>query len=343
MEKINKNFQKVECNTPASENAEKQRLELVSKLSGAVLYNLLRVKDQTTTRAVQSLNGAMNCYANAYSNIQKLASVTDEVMGYKLSMDCIREEFSLKSIKNDPYMVCIDENKLSESIKDELGEHSWPIAKVLLEVSRGAYGKMGGEEAIIAAKKIISATQTQSDILNFSHVVEKALSAAEALKNNLADFINEYASLKEGIKEISIRSIVQKGIGEGHEAILRTASEIVAEHIANEEVPSWPKIIMERSISGKDIGMAMHFRGSSSYFAIVYLKLSDYDTINKFVEQLGYAIKEQESTADPKAGVPKLSIKTYSDIRVCMVGAANFNPVFEATVKENIQRLFGGK
>ncbi len=343
MEKNNKNFLKAEYYTPVGENIEKQRLELVSKLSGVVLYNLLRVKDQTTIRAAHSLNEAINSYTNTYSNMQKLALVVNAATDYKLVVDYVREELGLKTIKNDPYSVCVDENRLFESIKDELSEHSWPIAKVLLDVSRKAYGKIDKEEAIIASKKIIAATQKQSDITNFSYVVEKVLSATEALKNNLADFINEYASLKEGIKEISIRSIMQKGIGEGHEAILRTASSIVSEYMTKEDVPSWPKVTIERSILGKDVGMAMRFRGSSSYFAIVYLKPHNYDLIARFVVQLTDLIKELESAIGPNEGVPKLSINTYSDLGVCMVGAAHFNPASETAVRDELQRLFGKK
>ncbi len=343
MEKNNKNPAKAEPNTLAEQNAEGQRLELMSKLSGVVLYNLLRDKDKTTISAAQSLNKAINCYSNTYYNIQKLASVANDTSDLKLAVDYIREELGLTPIKNDQYSVCIDENRLFESIKDELAEHSWPIAKVLLEVSRRSYGKMSKEEAKFAAKEITATIQKQSDIQNFSHVVEKVLAATEEVKNNLSDFINEYVSLKDGIKEVSIRSIMQKGIGEGHEPILRAASSIASEHITSEDTPSWPRITIERSISGNDISMAMRFRNSSSYFAIVYLKPYDYDLIARFVVQLKDSITELESHAVSKVAAPKLSIKTYSDIGVCMVGAAHFNPAFEAIVKDKLQMLFGNR
>ncbi|MCL4387997.1 hypothetical protein M1567_02490 [Candidatus Marsarchaeota archaeon] len=343
MEKNKKNFPKAEFDSHPVENTEKQRLELVSKLSGAVLYNLLRVKDQKTIHAAQSLKGALNCYANTYSNIEKLTYAAGKAMDYRLAIDYIRDELGLKTPGIDPYSVCIDESSLSKSIKGELSEHSWSIAKVLLEVSRKAYGKMGEKETIFAANKIISATEQQSDITNFSYVVEKVLSATEELGSNLADFVNEYAYLKACIKEISIRSITQKSVGEGHEAILRTASAITSEHIAKEDVPSWPKITIERSISGKDVGMAMHFAKSSSYFAIVYLKPRDYNLIASFVIQLKETIKELESVINPKESVPSLSIKTYSDIGICMVGSAHFDPKSETAVRDNLQKLFGRK
>ncbi|MEM0154904.1 MAG: hypothetical protein QW814_03675 [Methanothrix sp.] len=343
MEKDNKNFPKAELDSIAKGNAERERLELVSKLSGAVLYNLLRVRDKTTIHAAHSLNEALNHYANTYSNIQKLASVVGRVMDYKLAVEYIRDELGLGTQKGNSYSVAIDGNRLFEFIKDELGEHSWSIAKVLLDVSRKAYGKMDKREAKVAAMKIISATEKQSDIVNFSYVVEKALSATEALEANLADFIKEYVLLKEGIKEISVRSIMENGIGNGHEAILRTATAITSEHITNDDTPSWPKITIERSISGKDVGMAMHFRDSSSYFAIVYLKPHDYKLIANFVVQIGHMIKELEFDAIPKENAPKLSIKTYSDLGICMVGAAHFDPRAEAVVRDRIQRLFGSK
>lgn len=340
MGKHNKTFLKIEHEASASENAEKQRLEIMSKFSGPVLYNLLRIKDQTTINAAQNLNKSLSSYADIYSKVQELAYVAGSVMDYKIALNYIREELGLKA-KNDQYSVDIDENGLFKSVKDAFGEHSWYLIKVLFDVSRKAYGRMEEREAIIAAKKIMAAAEGQSDVLYFSQEVENALSAIKALERNLANFVESYAYLKQGVDKVSIRSIMQKSIGKEHEAILRTVSSIMSDHIANESAPSMPKITIERSVSGKDIGMAMRFKENSSYFAIVYLKPKDYNLISSFVIQVKEAIKELESTANPKGREPKLLVKTYSDIGICMVGSENFSTKYEAYIKDCLKRLFG--
>jgi hypothetical protein len=343
MEKTNKNFLKVESDTQITLNAEREKLELTSKLSGVVLYHLLRVKEPITLRAANGLKNSLKSYSRTYSNACKLYPVTDNIVDYALVIDRIRSELGVKTVQANSCTVAIDNNAFLDSIMGEIGENSQLLSEVLMRVSRNAYGKMETKDTVNMAKKIITATGTLSDIHGFTEALEKILATEKAVVGAMESFVESYAFFKRNIQEISVRSIMQKIIGDVPEEILRMASSITSQHLEREYAPSWPKVILEKSIYGPYYGMAMHFKSTSSYFAIVYIEPKNYNLIANFVVSLKDTISDIESSAMPGRAAPKLTIATYSDIGVCMVGSSHFDPSMEGEVRNNIQRLLGRK
>ena len=341
MEKQEKNFLKTMPNATVGQSAEKDRQELLLKLSSVVVYNLLRVKDKTTSRAAMDLRMANAQYKSAYAAMEELTNTIGLILDEKLVINYIRDELGIKS-KQQNINVDVQEEALLNSLKIELGEHSEPIAKVLLEVSRKAYGHMGERDTIHAAHKLIHAIEKQSDIGNLPYIIKNALLATLKINERLSTFIQGYSRYRSGVQKLDVYSIMEKAIGQNEEAILRTSSSIMSDYLSNEAMPSWPRIIIEKSIEGKSVGFQMNWEKRSGYFSIVYLKPKDYNLIASFVVQINEIINEAYLSRAKSSEMPKLSVIPYSDLGVCMIGCPDFPSEMLDGVKSQIRRLFGG-
>jgi hypothetical protein len=340
MEKQEKNFLKIKADTQSTVNSEKERQELLSKLSSVVVYDLLRVKDKTTDKAVHYLGKANACYGQAYSSLEELTATTRLITYKKLAVNYIIDELGIKSPKQSA-KVYLNEEALLETLKTELGEHSEPIAQALLGVSRKAYSHMDERDTIYAARKLIRAIEKQSDIENLPYVVKNTLIAMQDIERKLSKFIATYSSLRDGIQELNLNTFMEKVVGTDEPAIARMTASLVSDYLSNEALPSWPEIIIEKSPQGKSVGFQIHFGNKSGYFALVYLKPKDYSLIASFVLQLNEMIDEVYTSEQKQTKIPKFSITTYSDLGVCTVGCSGFEPQMLPDVKIRIQRLFG--
>ena len=325
-------------NTLIECDINKERQELISKFSDVVLYSLLRVKNKTTLRAALDLSVMNRRYCESYSNLEKLTELTGLVVDKKLAVDYIREELGIK--KSGMQNGSIDEDEIVNLLKHDLAENSEPITDVLLEMGKKAYADMSFKDTLLTAQKLIKAIEEQSDIENFPYIVKNVLLAMQNIESKLSDFIAMYTSMRSGSDNIDLRSILGNALGTNETHIARTVATIMENNIANEMFPSWPKITIEKSENGKSTGFQVNSGSMSGYFSIVYLKPNDYNLIANFVVQLKDMINDLYEVHDSNDKIPKLSIITYSDLGICVVGSFGFAPQYVQLVKHNINELF---
>lgn len=326
-------------NTLVECDINKERQELISKYSDVVLYSLLRVKNKTALRAALDLSVMNRSYCESYSNLETLTELTRVIVDEKLTVDYIREELGIK--KSGMQNGSIDEDEIVNLLKQDLAENAEPVTDVLLEMGRKACGNMSFKDTFLAAQKLIRAIEEQSDIENFPYIVKNVLLAMQNIESKLSDFIAMYTSMRSESDDINLRSILGNALGANETHIARTVATIMENNIANEMFPSWPKIIIEKSENGKSTGFQVNSGSRSGYFSIVYLKPNDYNLIANFVVQLKDMIDNLYEVHNSNDKIPKLSIKTYSDLGICVVGCFGFAPQFVQLVKHDINELFG--
>lgn len=312
--------------------------ELIFKFSDIVLYRLQKERNKTTLKAALDLSVMNRRYSEAYSNLEKLDELTKLIRDEKLAIDYIRDELGIK--KSEMQNGYIDDDRIVNLLKHDLVENSEPVTNVLLEISRKAYADMSSNDAFLVAQRLINAIEEQSDIKNFSDVVKNALLAMQNIELKLSNFIGIYKSIRGGAGDLNLRSILRREVGANETHIVRTLATIIENNIANEMFPSWPKIIIEKSENEKSIGFQVNFDNKSGYFSIVYLKPNDYNLIANFVVQLKDMIDDSYGLHGSKDKIPKLSIMTYSDLGICVVGCFGFAPQFIPLVKHEIGELF---
>ena len=326
-----------ESNTARSIEAE-ESIGLVSKLSNVVIYHLQKSKYQFNLVTAKELNETIKYYKKSFDLLGELIQVTNSIKDKKFELKCIREDLSLNP--NIP-IVDINWGIITRNLEHNLMDDIEPISKMLLYISRKAYAKMDDKDISEAASKISKIIKSRTDAKGLYSKISTSLKEANTANDTIDKFINHYKTYTKEPKSNSIKSITKKLLlfNNKNELLLRGCIYTIANYIASEPTPSWPRIATEKSVNGRVTGFSITFNKKSSYWKIIeteplYHKLS----MNLFSMQIDEMIKNA-GYAIGRSGQNTFEVLRYDDLGKFLMGKSDFSKDELNDVKASIAKI----